>query len=500
MNLNFLRRLKMGLPNRHSLIDHVRSRIENYQFQMRVSEQGQVVSVGDGIVWIKGLPTAAIDEILISIDGYCIAMVFHLMEDLVGAIMLVQTKKLKAGIPMFHLKHALSISVGDELLGRVIDPLGNPLDGGEMPQCEEEGLLDILSPPIIQRDFVNRPLYTGNKIIDNLIPIGKGQRELIIGDNGLGKSSLAIDVVINQKNKNVYCVYVLIGQKHSTVSNTIQLLKEANALKYTTIVVAQATALPGLLYLAPFAGCAIAEYWMRKGLDTLVVYDDLSAHANSYRELSLLLRRPPGREAFPADIFYLHSRLLERSTCLAPEMGGGSMTTLPIIETKEGEIATYIPTNLISITDGQIFFDEKLFSSGFLPAIDITKSVSRVGGKAQHPQIKKEAGRMKLDYMQFLDLEIFTRFGAKLDAKMQKQIQKGRILREILKQDRLSPLPIEFQQAWLIAYNDGLLDSLDLEEIPPVLKKIEQELKKSNLSLGSPREQWRNTVIGWLNS
>lgn len=489
----------MDSPNRNSFLDAQQLRIENYEFQVRLSEQGQVVSVGDGIIWIKGLPTAAIDEILITVDGCCIAMVFHLTESLVGAIMLVQTKKLKSGTPIAHLKRLLSIPVGDSLLGRVIDPLGYPLDDGELPQCDEHGLLDILSPPIVSRDFVNRPFYTGNKIIDNLIPIGKGQRELIIGDNGLGKSSLVIDMIINQKDKNVRCVYVLIGQKRSTVSSTIQLLKEANALEYTTIVVAQATALPGLLYLAPFAGCAIAEYWMKNGLDTLVVYDDLSAHANSYRELSLLLRRPPGREAFPADIFYLHSRLLERSTCLSCEMGGGSMTALPIIETKEGEIATYIPTNLISITDGQIFFDEKLFSSGFLPAIDITKSVSRVGGKAQNSQIKREAGRMKLDYMQFLELEIFTRFGAKLDPKMQTQIQRGRILREILKQDRLSPLPIEFQQAWLIAYNDGLFDRVNFADIPLALTKISQEIKKSSLSLASPREEWSNAVKGWLD-
>ncbi len=489
----------MDSPNRNSFLDAQQLRIENYEFQVRLSEQGQVVSVGDGIIWIKGLPTAAIDEILITVDGCCIAMVFHLTESLVGAIMLVQTKKLKSGTPIAHLKRLLSIPVGDSLLGRVIDPLGYPLDEGELPQCDEHGLLDILSPPIVSRDFVNRPFYTGNKIIDNLIPIGKGQRELIIGDNGLGKSSLVIDMIINQKDKNVRCVYVLIGQKRSTVSSTIQLLKEANALEYTTIVVAQATALPGLLYLAPFAGCAIAEYWMKNGLDTLVVYDDLSAHANSYRELSLLLRRPPGREAFPADIFYLHSRLLERSTCLSCEMGGGSMTALPIIETKEGEIATYIPTNLISITDGQIFFDEKLFSSGFLPAIDITKSVSRVGGKAQNSQIKREAGRMKLDYMQFLELEIFTRFGAKLDPKMQTQIQRGRILREILKQDRLSPLPIEFQQAWLIAYNDGLFDRVNFEDISLALTKISQEIKKSSLSLASPREEWSDAVKGWLD-
>jgi F-type H+/Na+-transporting ATPase subunit alpha len=489
----------MDLPNSDSFLDAQQQRIENYKFQVRVSEQGQVVSVGDGIIWIKGLPTAAIDEVLITIDGCCIAMVFHLTESLVGAIMLLQTKKLKSGTPIYHLKRSLSIPVGDTLLGRVIDPLGHPLDGGESPQCDEQGLLDTLSPPIIHRDFVNRPFYTGNKIIDNLIPIGKGQRELIIGDNGLGKSSLVMDIIINQKDKNVRCVYVLIGQKRSTVSNAIQLLKEANALEYTTIVVAQATALPGLLYLAPFAGCAIAEHWMNNGFDTLIVYDDLSAHANSYRELSLLLRRPPGREAFPADIFYLHSRLLERSTCLSSEMGGGSMTALPIIETKEGEIATYIPTNLISITDGQIFFDEKLFSSGFLPAIDITKSVSRVGGKAQHPKIKREAGRMKLDYMQFLELEIFTRFGAKLDPKMQQQIQNGRILREILKQDRLSPLPIEFQQAWLIAYNDGLFNQLAIEDIPSVLKKMAQEVQKSNLSLANQREEWNNAVKDWLN-
>lgn len=489
----------MDLPNSNSFLDEQRLRIDNYEFQVRLSEQGQVVSVGDGIIWIKGLPSAAIDEILITSDGCCIAMVFHLTQFLVGAIMLMQTKKLKSGTPIYHLKRSLSIPVGDNLLGRVIDPLGHPLDEGEIPQCDEQGLLDILSPPIINRDFVNRPFYTGNKIIDNLIPIGKGQRELIIGDNGLGKSSLVIDIIINQKDKNVRCVYVLIGQKRSTVSSTIQLLKEANALEYTTVVVAQATALPGLLYLAPFAGCAIAEYWMKNGFDTLVVYDDLSAHANSYRELSLLLRRPPGREAFPADIFYLHSRLLERSTCLSPETGGGSMTALPIIETKEGEIATYIPTNLISITDGQIFFDEKLFSSGFLPAIDITKSVSRVGGKAQQPQIKREAGRMKLDYMQFLELEIFTRFGAKLDPKMQKQIQSGRILREILKQDRLSPLPIEFQQAWLIAYNDGLFKQLNFEDIPLVLTKIAQEIKKSTLTLTSQREEWKHAVKGWLN-
>ena len=330
-----------------------------------------------------------------------------------------------------------------------------------------------------------------------MIPIGKGQRQLLIGDNGLGKSSLAIDIVVNQRDKDVLCVYVLVGQKRSSVLNTIQMLKDSKALEHTVLVVAEATALPGLQYLAPFAGCAVAEYWMKKGRDTLVVYDDLTAHAKSYRELSLLLRRPPGREAYPADIFFLHSRLLERSTCLAPKHGGGSMTALPIIETKEGEIASYIPTNLISITDGQVYFDPSLFSSGFLPAIDVTRSVSRVGGKAQPPEIKEEAGRMKLDYLQFLELEVFTRFGAKLERSMQKKIEHGRILREILKQDRLAPVPIEWQMAWLVAFNDGLLDEFKPEAIRPALASLFKWMSTSGLTLATARDQWRTALEAW---
>ncbi len=482
-----------------SIFNRIQKQINHYRFTVRLLEEGIICSVGDGIVWIKGLASAAIDEIILTEDGSR-AMVFHLTEHLVGAILLEQTEKLGAGTLAFHFSSALSIPVGDKLLGRIINPLGSPLDGGEDISNETRGLLDILSPPITQRDFVNKPLYTGNKILDNLIPIGKGQRELLIGDNGLGKSALALDIVINQKDKHVYCVYVLIGQNRSNVKTIIQRLQESQAMDYTTVVVAQASSLPGLQYLAPFAGCAIAEYWMNSGRDTLVVYDDLTAHANCYRELSLLLRRPPGREAFPADIFYLHARLLERSTCLSAEMGGGSMTALPIIETKEGEIATYIPTNLISINDGQIFFDATLFSGGFFPAIDITKSVSRVGGRAQHERIKDEAGRMKLDYMQFLDLEIFTRFGAKLDKEMLQRVHRGRILREVFKQDRLSPLPIEFQLSWLIAYNDHLFDDYPLEAIPIQLKNIEKGLTQCHLSLSSPREQWLAFVKSCLTT
>ncbi len=479
-----------------SLLAKQRDWLQDYRFQPRIVERGNVLSVGDGIVWIEGLPSASIDEVLLLEDGSR-AMVFHLTEKLVGAILLEQTRELTAGTIAHHSGTRLSIPCGDVLLGRVVDPLGKALDGEADPRFEIQGDLDVASPPIVARDFVNRPLLTGNKIIDTLVPIGKGQRQLLIGDNGLGKSSLAIDIVVNQRGKDVLCVYVLVGQKRSSVLNTIQMLRDSKALEHTVLVVAEATALPGLQYLAPFAGCAVAEYWMKKGRDTLVVYDDLTAHAKSYRELSLLLRRPPGREAYPADIFFLHSRLLERSTCLAPKHGGGSMTALPIIETKEGEIASYIPTNLISITDGQVYFDTSLFSSGFLPAIDVTRSVSRVGGRAQPPEIKEEAGRMKLDYLQFLELEVFTRFGAKLERAMQKKIEHGRILREILKQDRLAPVPIGWQMAWLVAFNGGLLDEFKPETIRPALANLFKWMSTSGLTLATARGQWRTALEGW---
>jgi F-type H+-transporting ATPase subunit alpha len=368
----------------------------------------------------------------------------------------------------------------------------------DRPECSTSGPLDILSPPITARDFVHKPLYTGNKIVDTLIPIGKGQRELIIGDNGLGKSSLALDAVINQRGRGVRCVYVMIGQKRSGVVDTIEILRQYGALDHTALVVAEATSLPGLKFLAPFAGCAVAEYWMWQGHDTLVIYDDLTTHAEAYRELSLLLRRPPGREAYPGDIFFLHSRLLERSTCLAPAHGGGSMTALPIVETKEGEIAAYIPTNLISITDGQIYFDKRLFASGILPAIDVTKSVSRVGGKGQHHRIKEKAGRMKLDYLQFLDLEVFTRFGSRLEASMEAKIARGRVLRELLKQDRLSPLPIEFHLAWLTAFTLGLFDKIPPESIPIRLEDLAARAKETSLTLEASDEEWAQTVTRWL--
>lgn len=470
--------------------------LENYKFQPRISEQGKVVSVGDGIVWIKGLPTAAIDEILYMEDGSS-AMTFHLTEQLVGAILLKQTENLTAGTLVYHSGLTLSTPVGNKLLGRVIDPLGEFLDGEIATTHDEWAAIDVLSPPITARDFVNRPLYTGNKILDSMIPIGRGQRQLIIGDNGLGKSSLALDIVINQNNTDVKCVYVMIGQERYSIVNALQTLKNTNALSNTVMVVAEATALPGLQYIAPFAGCAIAEYWMKQGKDVLIVYDDLTTHAHSYRELSLLLQRPPGREAYPADIFYLHSRLLERSTCLEHKLGGGSMTAFPLIATQEGDIATYIPTNLISITDGQVYFDAKLFAAGFFPAIDITKSVSRIGGKAQDPLIKQEAARMKLDYLQFLELEVFTHFGAQLDPNMQEKIHRGRILRELLKQGLLEPLAIEAQMAWLVAYNEQVFAKVELAKIATYQKSLEQYILSSGLTLANSREEWGKAIAVW---
>lgn len=486
-------------PQSGSILEKQASWLKHYQPTIRISERGHVVSVGDGIAWISGLPSAAMEDILQFEDGSQ-AIVFDLTEDCIGAVLLVETESLTSGTPVHLSGKSLSIPVGDELLGRIINPLGEILDDGPPVRHSGWQQLEHKSPSITSRDFVHQPLYTGIKIVDTLIPIGKGQRQLLIGDEGLGRSSVALDTVINQAGKDVSCVYVLIGQKRSTIVNTINTLREYGALEYTTIVVAEASSLPGLQHLAPFAGCAVAEHWMNQGHHTLVIYDDLSTHAKTYRELSLLLRRPPGREAYPGDIFSVHARLLERATCLNAANGGGSMTALPIVETNLGEIAAYIPTNLISITDGQIYLDRSLFTGGFRPAIDIGRSVSRIGGEAQHPRIKEEAGRMKLDYLQYLDLEVFTRFGAKLEASMEAAIQKGRLLREILKQERLMPLPITFQLVWLVAFNDGLFDSYELDEIPKLLALLEEGIQKTSLTIDSPRQHWADAASQWLGT
>jgi F-type H+/Na+-transporting ATPase subunit alpha len=468
-----------------------------YRFELRMTEQGEIVSVGDGIARVKGLPSAGMSEV-IRFAGGSRALVFGLDQDDIGAIMLEGSERVAAGEAGFLTGGTLEIGVGDGLLGRVIDPLGTPLDGGAAPETSTLRPLDVPSPPIVARNFVDQPLYTGNKVVDTLIPIGKGQRQLLIGDNGLGKTSLALDVLVNQRGKDVFCVYVLVGQKRSSIAGVINTLREKGALPYTVVVVAEATATPGLKYLAPFAGCTIAEWWMCHGKNSLIVYDDLTTHAQAYRELSLLLRRPPGREAYPGDIFYLHSRLLERSTHLAAEHGGGSMTALPIVETQEGEIAAYIPTNLISITDGQVYFDSAQFSAGALPAIDVRRSVSRIGGKAQDEIIRKEAAHIKLDYLQFLELEVFTRFGARLEASIEARIARGRILRQLLKQDRLAPLSIEAQMAWLVAFNDGGFDGKDPAAVETMLDRLVAASDNGEVGLASTRDDWGKAVSRWL--
>lgn len=480
------------------LLERLVQRIDNYRFGLRLVEKGRVVSVGDGIAWVHGLPLAAAEEILHFEDGSR-GMVFELQSERLGVILLDPEANIASGSTVSHTGGRLEIGIGDGLLGRVVDPLGKPLD--TLPPYIADAILRIdgTSPTIMARDFVNRPLYTGIKVVDTLIPIGRGQRQLIIGDLGTGKTSLALDTVIAQAGQGVKCVYVMIGQKRSEVARAIALLHSQGALAYTTVVVAEATATPGMKYLAPFAGCAIAEGWMHRGDDTLVVYDDLTTHARAYRELSLLMHRPPGREAYPGDVFYLHARLLERSTRLSAEHGGGSLTALPLVETEEGEIAAYIPTNLISITDGQIYLNRRLLAAGVLPAVDVPLSVSRIGGKAQHPRIKEEAGRMKLDYLQFLELEVFTRFGTKLEASTDIKIRRGRLLREVLKQERLSPLPVSFELAWLIAYNEGLLDSFEMTNISFALQKILDGITHDPLSLDVPREQWILQLNQWLS-
>ncbi|MBL8483174.1 MAG: F0F1 ATP synthase subunit alpha [Rhodocyclaceae bacterium] len=468
-----------------------------YRFGLRISERGQVTGVGDGIAWVSGLPSARLDELIGFADGST-GLVFQLARDSLGAILLAQKHGVTAGMAVTHLGRRLALAAGDALLGRVMDPLGNPQDGLPPPQARQFRDLEAAAPQIVERDFVNTPLYTGNKIVDALIPIGRGQRQLVIGDDGLGKSAFALDAVINQRGRDVLCVVVLIGQPRAAVAGCVETLRTAGALDYSVVVVAEANALPGFRYLAPFAGCALAEHWMRAGRSVLVVYDDLGRHAQAYRELSLLLQRPPGREAYPGDIFYLHSRLLERSTVLAPRFGGGSMTALPIMETRQGELAAYIPTNLISITDGQIYFDARLFAAGMLPAIDIARSVSRIGGKAQHPAIKHAAARIRLEYLQFLELELFARFGTRLDAAVEDKLRRGRLLRELLKQDRLAPLPETAQLAWLLAYAEGLIDAGAPQAAAARLPALLAAVAAAGLGLDDPRERWLEVLRGAL--
>jgi len=438
--------------------------VEAYTPQLTPQEVGTVINVSTGIARVSGLPGAGFEELL-EFPGGVFGIAFNVDEDEIGVVLLGEYSDLHAGDEVRRTGRVMDVAVGDGLLGRIIDPLGRPLDGNGPVSAGSRLPIERPAAPIMDRAPVTVPLQTGLIVIDALIPIGRGQRELILGDRQTGKTAIAIDAILNQRGQNVLCVYCSIGQRASAVAKTVAILREKGAIDYTTVVVTEGNDPPGLAYIAPYAATSIAEHFMEAGRDVLIVYDDLTQHAQAYRELSLLLRRPPGREAFPGDIFYIHSRLLERATRLRKELGGGSLTALPIIETEAQNISAYIPTNLISITDGQIYLSPALFELGVLPAVDVGKSVSRVGGKAQRAAYRAVAGDLKLAYAQFEELETFARFGARLDDNTRKTIEHGKKIRACLKQTELAPLTVSAQIAVLLALTAELFDPVPLDRM-----------------------------------
>ncbi len=430
----------------------------------RLEHIGRVIQVGDGVATVDGLPNARLDELLL-FEGGVRGLAMELGEERIGCVLMGDASAIASGSIVRGAGEVARTPVGEALLGRVVDPLGSPLDGGEAPKTSLFSPIEQAAPAIIDRALVTRPLATGFVVIDAMIPLGRGQRELIIGDRGTGKTAIATDAIINQRSSDVICVYVAIGQKSTLVVQVVEAVRRYGAPERCLFVVGEADAAPGLQWLAPYAACAMSEYFMRKGRDVLLVLDDLTKHAAIYRQISLLLRRPPGREAFPGDIFYIHSRLLERAAKLAPEAGGGSLTALPIAETQASNISAYIPTNLISITDGQIYLDSRLFYENQKPAVDVGKSVSRVGGKTQAPVLKSLSETLRLDYAQFLELEVFTRFGAMADERTRKAIEHGRRIRAVLAQPQFSPMPLGEEIALLVALNGGVLDEAPLDRV-----------------------------------
>ncbi|MFN8122060.1 MAG: F0F1 ATP synthase subunit alpha [Thermoleophilia bacterium] len=465
----------------------LRERIEQYQGESDVEEVGTVLQVGDGIARVHGLQSAVALEMLELPHGVT-GLALNLEEDNVGVVLLGDDLLIKEGDPVRRTGKVMQVPVGEALLGRVVDPLGNPLDDRGPIDTEHFRPVEFKAPGVVQRQSVKEPLQTGIKAIDALIPIGRGQRELIIGDRQTGKTAIAIDTIINQRGQGVHCFYVAIGQKASTVAQVVEKLRSAGAMEYTTVVAATAASSAPMKYLAPYSGAAMAEYFLYGGQHALCVYDDLSKQADAYRQMSLLLRRPPGREAFPGDVFYLHSRLLERACKLNDELGGGSMTALPIIETQAGDVSAYIPTNVISITDGQIFLESKLFFSGVRPALNVGISVSRVGGSAQIKAMRKVAGRMKLELAQYRDLEAFAQFGSELDAATQKTLARGERLVSALNQPQYAPWPVEEQVAVMYAANQGYLDGVETAEVPKVNQAIRDALKDEGTILAAIRD------------
>src|SRR5256884_6418708 len=446
--------------------------IQAFELKLQISEVGTVIEVGDGIARVYGLQNAMAGELL-EFENGIIGQVFNLEEEAIGAVIFGNYLEIKEGDTVKSTGRLLESPVGDAVIGRVVNPLGEPLDGGPPIPLTETRKMDIVAPGIAERQPVKEPLQTGIKAIDSMIPIGRGQRELIIGDRKTGKTAIAIDTIIAQKGKGVKCFYVAIGSKESTVAGIVEVLRAAGAMDYTTVVVASAADPAPLQYIAAYAGCAMAEYFMWKGEATLCVYDDLTKQAAAYRQLSLLLRRPPGREAYPGDVFYLHSRLLERAVKLSDEKGGGSLTALPIIETQEGEVSAYIPTNVISITDGQIYLEPDLFFAGVRPAINVGISVSRVGGNAQTKAMKKIAGSLRLDLAAYRELEAFAQLGTELDAATQKQLDRGARLVELLKQPQYRPMPIEQQVIVIYAATKGPTENTTFVDDVP-LNRIQE--------------------------
>ena len=466
----------------------LKERIKEFDVETDLAEVGQVLQVGDGIARVYGLDNAVALEMLEFEHGVT-GVALNLEEDNVGAALLGEWEKVKEGEPVRRTGRVASVPVGDDLVGRIVDPLGNPVDGGPPLKAEERRPLEFKAPGVVQRQPVKEPLQTGLKAIDSMIPIGRGQRELIIGDRTTGKTAICVDTILNQRGQDVICIYVAIGQKASTVAQVYERLKEEGAMDYTIIVTAAASEAAPIKWMAPYAGCAMGEYFMFNGKHALCIYDDLSKHADAYRQMSLLLRRPPGREAYPGDVFYLHSRLLERACKLNDELGGGSLTALPVIETQAGDVSAYIPTNVISITDGQIFLESDLFYSGVRPAINVGISVSRVGGNAQVKAMRQVAGRLKLDLAQYRELEAFAQFGSELDQATQRTLARGERMVATLNQPQYSPWPAEEQVVAIFAGINGYLDGVPVPQVPRFQDELREHMRTEKSILDTIREQ-----------
>ena len=487
--------------NTQDIASAIRKNLDGFEPSLASGQVGRVVEVGDGIARVSGLPDAAVNEML-QFEGGIVGLALNLDEDTIGAVILGESTEIEEGQPVRSTGEILSMPVGDAMLGRVVNALGDPIDGKGAITGAQSRRMEVQAPGITGRKPVHEPMQTGIKAIDSLIPVGRGQRELIIGDRKTGKTTIAIDTIINQKGLGVKCIYVAIGQKASTVAQTVATLEEFGALEYTVVVVAPASDPAPFKYLAPYAGCAVGQHWMDNGEHALVVYDDLSKQAEAYRQMALLLRRPPGREAYPGDVFYLHSRLLERAAKLSDDLGAGSLTALPVIETKAGDVSAYIPTNVISITDGQIFLQDDLFKSGVRPAVDVGISVSRVGSAAQIKAMKTAVGTLKSDLQQFRELESFAAFGSDLDAVSQAQLDRGYRLTELLKQGINSPMKVEEQVVSLFAGTQGYLDNIPVDDVGrfedgllDLVKSQHSSLLSEIVTTGAVDEDALNSII-----